>query len=294
MVTSRSSLLVAASVALALGPSAAAQTLDQQPSRLGGHVTALAGNLGLGALTGGVLQALKGGSFKDGFVRGALGGAVMYAGKRTAARRSWGAGLMGREIHAVGVSMVRNASDGEPSFARLFLPLGPLPVRATLMTGGGVRMQPQLDLMAAWWLAGGVLGSGLGLDLGHSVSSGAPVFQADQRWLDRSDPDVQGLAIARTIFLGDPALAPPFAAPQADVLAHERVHVLQQDFLLTAWGDPFAGVALSRFDAGRWIQRRATLDALGWVVGAVSHLAYGTDRQQRFPTELEARFFTGR
>jgi hypothetical protein len=77
------------------------------------------------------------------------------------------------------------------------------------------------------------------------------------------------------------------------VLAHERVHVLQQDFLLTAWGDPFAGIVLGRFRAGRWIQRRVTLDALGWVVGAVSHLTYGAGRPERFPTEREAWFLTG-
>ncbi len=291
-----SGLVVAASLARAAGAQERALEINVvQPAspRWAGHATVLAGNATLGALTGGVLQKLKGGSFKDGFVRGALGGAVIYAGKRTAAQRFWGAGLLGREINAVGVSMVRNAADGEPTLGRLFIPLGPLPLRTTFTVGNGVRVQPQLDIAAAAWLAGGLVGSRLTLDLGQSLSSGAPVFEADGRWLVPSDHGVRGVAIARSVFLGDPGLYPDIAASQADVLAHERVHVLQQDFLLTAWGDPFAGMALRRFGAGRWIGRYAAVDALGWVVGAVSHLTYGIDRQERFPTELEARFLTG-
>ncbi len=258
-----------------------------------GHFTVLAGNATIGALTGGVLQKLKGGSFKDGFVRGALGGAVGHAGKRVAAERFWGAGLLGREVHAIGVSMVRNASQGEPTFSRLFLPLGALPVRATVGTGNGIRVQAQFDLVAVGWIAGGLLGSRLALDLAQSISSGTPVFQAEDRWLVDSEHGVRGFAVARAVFLGDPALYPGVGVSQADVLAHERVHVLQQDFVLTAWGDPFAAWALNHFGAGRWMSRYSTVDALGWVVGAVSHLTYGTDRQERFPTELEARFLTG-
>ncbi|MBI2401486.1 MAG: hypothetical protein HYV20_01850, partial [Gemmatimonadetes bacterium] len=82
--------------------------------------------------------------------------------------------------------------------------------------------------------------------------------------------------------------------PPGDVLAHERVHVLQQVFVLTAWSDPFARLALDRFGAGRWMQRHVTVDALGWVVGTVRRLTYGSDQLERFPAEFEARFFTAR
>lgn len=288
-----------APLVLALARASAAQTAPLQITvtntetpRWAGHISMLAGNAALGAVTGGLLQQLKGGSFKDGFVRGALGGAVIYAGKRVAAQRFWGAGLLGREVNAVGVSVVRNAADGEATFGRLFLPLGPLPVVATIAHRDRVRVQAQLDVAAAGLLAGELLGSSPTLDLGRSISSGAPVFVAEGRWLMESDHGVRGFAVVRSVFLGDPSLFRPDVSLD-DVLAHERVHVLQQDFVLTAWGDPFAGIALQRFPAGRWADRHLTLDALGWVVGAVSHLTYGTDGQGRFPTELEAWFLTG-
>lgn len=265
----------------------------ESPRRWTGHVTVLAGNATIGALTAGVVRKLRGGSFKDGLLRGALGGAVGYAGKRVAGRTFWGAGFLGREINAVGVSMVRNASDGEPALGRLFLPLGPVPLRARLETRNGVRLQTQLDLVAAGRLMGGLFESGLSLNLSQSLSSGAPIFEADGRWLVEAEHGVRGYAIARSVFLGDPERYPGVSASQADVLAHERVHVLQQDFVLTAWGDPFAGLALDRFGAGRWFSRYTAVDALGWVVGAVSHLTYGQDQQERFPAELEARFLTG-
>lgn len=296
----RLSFLIVGAVTLAPVRTAKAQaplaTLTPSSSEAltwAGHGTVLAGNAVIGGLTGGVLQKLKGGSFADGFARGALGGSVIYAGKRVAAQRFWAAGLLGREINAVGASVVRNAADGEATFGRLFLPLGPLPLRAMLAIRNGVRVQPQIDLAGAGLVVWGLLGSDLTLNLGRSVSSGAPVFEARDRWLSDADHGVRGLAVARSVFLGDPHLIVGPEVSTDDVLAHERVHVLQQDFVLTAWGDPFAGLALRRFGAGRRIDRYVTLDALGWVVGAVSHLTYGTDRQERFPTELEARFLTG-
>lgn len=304
MSRSRSSPLLAALCVFAMtgathaqSPPAAPLPLPTAPfetsPRLQGHVTVLAGNALIGALTAGVVRTLNGGSLKDAFVQGALGGAVTYAAKQVAVRDFVGAGLLGREINAVGVSLVRNASDGVPALSRLFVPLGPLPVRATLTLGGGLHVQPQLDIAAMGWLAGGLLGSGLTLDVAQSLSSGAPVFQAAERWLMDAEHGVRGYAIARSVFLGDPARYPGALISQADVLAHERVHVLQQDFVLTAWGDPLAGAALSRFGAGRALSRYTTVDALGWVVGAMAHVTYGAGQTERFPTELEARFLTG-
>ena len=296
----RSSLLIVVPVALALAGAAVAQAppITITPSspetpRWVGHVTVLAGNAAIGALTGAVLQKLRGGSFKDGFVRGALGGSVSYVGKRVAVQDFWGAGLLGREFNALGVSMVRNASDGVPTLSHLYLPLGPLPVRATFDLTHGFRVQPQLDIAATAWLTTGLLGSHLILNLAESFSSGAPVFEAEGRWLVDSEHSVLAYAVSRSVFLGDPGLyrgAPP---PRAHVLAHERVHVLQQDFVLTAWSDPFARVALNRFGAGRWMQRYVAVDALAWVVGTASRLMYGANWGERFPTESEARFLTG-
>jgi hypothetical protein len=259
-----------------------------------GHFTVLAGNATIGALTGGILQKLRGGSFKDGFARGALGGAVIYGAKRVVVQRFWGAGLLGREIDAVGVSVVRNASDGRPSLSRLFLPVGPLPFRAILDLSNGFRVQPQLDLSAAGWMIYGLYETRLYPDVGQSLSSGAAVFQADRRHIIDSGHDLAGFAASRSIFLSDPR-ATPYLGDWGAVLAHERVHVLQQDFVLSAWSQPLAEFALQRLPGGRVVSRYVAVDAMDWVVGAVGAIVAGSlYQEERLPHELEAHFLAGR
>lgn len=278
--------------AVAQGPPVNLTPLGPETPRWVGHFTVLAGNATLGAITGGVLQKLRGGSFKDGFVRGALGGAVIYAGKRTVVQDFWGAGLLGREIHAVGVSMVRNASDGEATFSRLFLPLGPLPVRATVGLTNGFRVRPQLDVSAAAWLTYGLVESRLRLDLGESFSSGAAVFEADGRRIIDNGISIGGFTAGRSIFLSDPR-ALLTVAPR-DVVSHERVHVLQGDFVLTAWSEPLTRALLRPVPGGPFVTRHAAVDVLDWVVGALNRIIYDPKGFSRFPTELEAEFLSGR
>jgi hypothetical protein len=263
---------------------------ENSEARWVGHATVLAGNTVLGALTGGLLRLLHGGSATDGVLRGALGGAVGYAGKRIVVQRFSGAGLLGREVNAVGVSIVRNAGDGTPTFARLFLPLGPLPLRATVTLAGGLHVAPRLDPTAAAWLAAGLFAPDVHLDLAESFSSGAPVFAASARWLDEADPGLRGYAISRSVFLGDPTMYPGLSVSQGDVLAHERVHILQEDFVLTAWSEPLASAAFDRLAVGRWLERYTATDILGWMPGLMSRFAFGADGVDHSPGELEARF----
>lgn len=293
-------LLLALTLA-AMG-SAQAQTSPPPPSngapRWVGHFTVLAGNATVGGLTGGLLQKLRGGSFKDGFARGALGGVVLYAGKRVAAQSFWGAGLLGREINALGVSVVRNASDGRPTLSRLFVPLGPLPLRTVLDLSHGLRIQPQLDVAAAGWMLYGLYETRLTPDWAQSLSGGAMVFRADRRLiLDQGNP-LGGFTVSRSIFASDPlalAGAVTGAAAWHGVLAHERVHVLQQDFVLTAWSQPLAELALGRLPGGRAVSRYVAVDALDWVVGTVKVIVSGSVNYDRnFPTEMEAYFLTGK
>ena len=78
-----------------------------------GELAFLSGNAALGGLTAALIRELRGGSFWEAFLDGALGGAVVY-----------GAGLAGREVAAVGTSIVRNASDGRGTLEQLVLPIG--------------------------------------------------------------------------------------------------------------------------------------------------------------------------
>lgn len=264
-----------------------AQSAGSAEPRWPGHLAVLAGNATLGALTAGILQELRGGSFSDGFARGALGGSIGYLGKRVAVEDFAGAGLLGREVAAVGTSIVRNASEARPSFAELYLPLGPLPVRALVTLDGDNRFRPQVDASALGWLVYGLTESRVGLDLGESISSGAPVFTARRRSLLNDRGMVSGSTAERTIFLSDPT------ARQFDpehTLRHERVHVLQQDFTLTAWSDPFNRFLLGRLSLGPNVASYVTVDGVGWLFRLLEYGLFPGDRVGDAPSELEAEF----
>ena len=94
------------------------------PPDWGGELAFLSGNAALGGLTAALIQELQGGSFWRAFLEGALGGAVVYGGKRIAVERFYAAGLVGRQVAAVGTSMVHNVSDGRGALERLVLPIG--------------------------------------------------------------------------------------------------------------------------------------------------------------------------
>ena len=50
--------------------------------------------------------------------------------------------------------------------------------------------------------------------------------------------------------------------PDADVraiFAHERVHVVQDDFSFLTWGDPLEGLLSDRLPGGPWIRRHLDL-----------------------------------
>jgi hypothetical protein len=168
-----------------------------------------------------------------------------------------------------------------------------LPLRANLDLGKGVRVRPQLDLAAAGWLAYGLYETRLVPDIGASLSGGSMVFRADRREILDSGRPLGGFTVARSIFASDPLVLA--GATWSEVLAHERVHVLQQDFVLASWSEPLADFALQRLPGGRSFSRYVAVDALDWLVGTVKVIVSGSATFDRdFPTEMEAYFLTGR
>ncbi|HEX9581764.1 MAG TPA: hypothetical protein VF970_11725 [Gemmatimonadales bacterium] len=281
----RRSGVAVALVVLVAGPLAAqVSPVGQGPASWVAHFSALAGNAGLGALTGGILQALRGGSFADGFTRGALGGSLVYAGKRISAERFWGAGLAGREVAAVGTSVVRNAARGRPPLERLALPLGPVPVWITVELRPGFTVTPRLDVVGAAWLGFNGTDRRLDLDLSSSLSAGVPVFQADRRAIVADDDLASGVMVARTITLSDPLSR--FPSDLAHTFAHERIHVVQSDFALGTWNEALMDWLLPRLPAGTIVNRYALLDV-------VSNLVWVWPSGLTNPWEAEAEFFAG-
>lgn len=199
----------------------------------------VAGNMALGGLTAGLRQWRGDGSFLDGFWRGALGGAGIYAGKRITVADGFEAGLFGRAIAATGASVTRNASEGRPSFERLVVPIGP--VRIRWWPTESVR-KTSIDLAAVGTIAWAFLGStGASIDLGRSLSTGAPVFIAQEtvHW--------SGLHASGVILLSHSS---------GSSLAHERVHLLQYDQAFILWGEPLERRLLEGLGMPeRWVDR---------------------------------------
>jgi hypothetical protein len=252
-----------------------------------GEVAYLGGNAILGGVTAGVMRELRGGSFWEAFRVGAVGGSVSYAGKRIAAESFVGAGLLGREVAALGSSIAHNAADGRTALAEIVLPVGfaRLYLRRDSASLLGVAAAAKLDL--ATLIAAGYLGfTADEFDLGASLSTGTPVFVVRERM---SEQDWTGLQVAGVIRLtGDPPAGSASGTTFPQALAHETVHVLQYDFALLVWSDPAEQWLTARLPGGSWIDRHVHLGLVlpGWAL-ANAVLPY-TAR----PWEQEAHFLT--
>ncbi|HEX6367749.1 MAG TPA: hypothetical protein VF006_02375 [Longimicrobium sp.] len=241
----------------------------------------------LGGVAAGAVRALRGGSFADGFVRGAAGGALVYAGKRVAVERWYGAGLAGREVAAVGTSIIRNTADGRALLERLALPLWIGRVYVT--TGPRVSVQPRLDLATTVSMAFQAFEPGSRLDVSRSVSAGAPVFvvySSGQEWV--------GYQRAGVVLLRHPAeyrgmedpIPEEVGIPLERSAAHERVHVLQVDQAFLLFAAPIEDWLLDRSAATARIHRWVDLG----VVTAALYLPELLIPYDRRPWEREADF----
>ena len=228
-----------------------------------GQFTVLSANTLMSGLTAGLVQELRGGSFKDGFTRGALGGAVIYTGKRVAAERFFGAGFVGREVSAIGASVVRNASDGIGTFDRLILPVG---FTKVYWHRNQDRVQVKLDVVSMGFTAYAVMEDELDFELGKSLSAGMPVFRTSNKLIGSEEKEVYAAGVQRTgiIMRGDvPAFRDDFLNR---VFAHERIHVLQDDQIFITLFDHADDWVLSKLGpvapVSRYIDLNGSTDLL--------------------------------
>jgi hypothetical protein len=263
-------LLACSAAALGLAGHAAAQCGpvqaysgcdDMVRSRTMSNVQTAALNAAVGGATAGVLRVARGGRFGGAFVRGAAGGALTYAGKQVVAQRFAGAGLLGREVAAVGTSISYNAAAGVPALRRLVLPLGP--VRFYLRPGDPSPVQVRVDAATAGVFTYTLLREDNRLDLGASFSAGAPVFR---RYGAPGDVGWEGAQVAGVVHVRHApaerngiALTPQVQAYLDDVAAHERVHVVQYDQTFLLWSAPAEDAILGRSRVGRALRRRVDL-----------------------------------
>lgn len=261
------------------------QSAESPDARWVGHFTVLSANSLLSGVTAGSVRKIRGGSFTEGFTRGLVGGGAVYIGKTVAVQRWDGAGLVGREIAAVGSSAIRNAGEGRGALERLTLPLGP--VRLHVRPNSPGVISASVDLHSIFWTAYGILEPALHFDAGASLSAGAPVFRTrDQTFVWRDGGSrAMGMALAGTIFVAE---VPQQSADDfARLFAHERVHVVQNDHLFHTIGDPLESWLLRRIpgvsDLSRVFDPNVLLWALAYPGGRMLH------HRQR-PWEMEAEF----
>jgi hypothetical protein len=202
------------------------------------QVAALAANVVLGGVTAGVGQWLRDGSFRRGFAGGAVGGGLVFAGKRVVGEEFDGAGFLGREVAAVGASVVANASEGRGLLERVTLPVGP--VRLHLDRSAPSPLVARLDVPGA--IATVYFATRAPLDWRSSLSAGAPVF------ILREGDLAAGRHVAGVIRLRE-----DLPSIMRATLAHEQVHVAQYDFAFSAWSDPVEAKLLGWSRLGeRW------------------------------------------
>lgn len=249
-------------------------------------VSIVAANALLSGVTAGLTQELRGGSFQDGFTRGALGGLFIYAGKRVAVEDFAGAGLLGRQINSVGTSIVRNASDGIGTFRRLILPVGF--TRIYWDRGADHAWQVKLDAVALGWTVYGVVEPELEFNAGRTLSAGTAVFQTNDRIINfGGSGHAGGIVQAGVVFLSD--VRPWGDAFLEKAFAHERVHVLQLDQVFLTLNEPHDDRLLRWLPYGsrinRWLDINVSTEFLDLLSGAI-------DRHRDRPWELEAIYFT--
>jgi len=244
----------------------------------------LSANAVLGGVTAGLASYRRGGSFRKGFTDGVLGGSLAYLGKRLTSARFSSAGFLGREIAAVGGSIVRNGSLGVGILDTLVLPVGPLRAFVTPSTLSKTRIR--LDLHQTARLLAAISEERLALDWGRTFSAGAPVFLTDAK-IRGETGFVSGLMGGGVILLSRRG-----PGPMDRTFAHERVHVAQEDFIQTT-----AGLSLERWAGQRiGIDRIPLLEhtTLGFGYYALWFPASRIWRYQDRPWEVEAEFLEAR
>lgn len=252
-----------------------------------GEFAILSGNALLSGMTAGVVQKLRHGSFRQGFMRGLLGGGVIYVGKRLVAERFSGSGFLGREVAGVGTSMVRNAGDGLGLFDRFVLPAGI--TRVYFDRRAPARLHVRLDAVAAAWTAYAIASPELHFDASESFSAGTPVFHTNNKVMSQGDLRAGGYAQAGVVLLSDvPAWGPVFLDR---ALHHELVHVVQEDQIFGTWLRPLQSAELTRVPGGRTLDHWLDLNLSTQLLDGLSNIVTRHDVR---PWELEADYLAKR
>lgn len=251
-----------------------------------GEALTAGANALIGGTVAGVARAVRGGSFVQAFAKGAAGGAVTYGGKRIAAERFGGAGVLGREVGAFGASLGANAAEGRAPFSRLVFPLGPLRVYYERGQGAPVRVAVDgASVLTAGWVAAR---HGSRFDAWESIRAGAFVFHRAATQAELGFGAAQAAGVIQIAQAPAPGRAGTTRLDPRALLSHEQVHVVQYDQAFILLSRPVEQRLMAVSPVTRALSRH--LD-LGLNVAAEAGLSRLIPYTQR-PWEREAYFLS--
>jgi hypothetical protein len=246
------------------------------------RVAHLAVNGALAGFASGMYALARGKNPWRAAVQGFGGGIIMGAGKQIAGRRLDGAGFVGRQVAAVGTSLVRSASEDT---LVMLLPLGPmtLEVRPRAVD----RVRPRVNLVAAGTVLYYVIRDDTRFDLGSSLSAGAPVFRFPTETVTSRDGVIFGRMDFGTIVMGaDPVM---WSESRRMTLPHEAIHVVQYDFMEHALTLPPERAFLRMVGVSEGIRRHVDTGLLSALLAGVLQMHMDYDDR---PWEREAVILT--
>lgn len=211
-------------------------------------------NAAMGLATATVWSIARGRGVGTGAMwRGIAGGAAMGIGRQIAASPFDGSGFIGREVSAAGISAITSA--GKDHFTWSF-PIGP--VELQLVDGRTFDWRVNATYTIAAVL--NATGKRTQLDGPLSLSSGTFVFRDSRATFHTSSGEASGSEFFGGIKLSENAFEGANGTP--NVLFHENVHVLQDDYLAFAVANPIERAILDRVKFGRRITRHIDVGLL--------------------------------
>jgi hypothetical protein len=241
----------------------------------------LLANGAIGGTVAGVRALVSGKREWRAVLAGFGGGVLTGMGKQVAAARFSGAGLVGRQVGALGTSLIYSATADTAVF---FTPIGPATLELRPRSANRVRLR--LNAAQVVMLAHAVGQGRTYLDGDATLWAGTPVFRRPRTKMPVSE-NTNGYAMPGAIFLARDELRP--GEMRRTVLPHETVHVIQWDVLSYLVTLPLERAVVEQIPGGRWLSRYVDLGVLGplAVYTLAQHIPYVSQ-----PWEREAYLLT--
>lgn len=276
----RRSLFLLGVAALLVAPrSALGQTL--QSREWTNDLTLGLANAAVTGSVAGIAAVIRGEDFWTAARSGAIGGAVLYSGKRVASLDGSGFRWLGRAVGSTGIAFARNGAEGLHMGERFLFPLGPVTLYVRPSHIDKVHWSVDLEDIAT--LTYGAVHPDFHFDWAESLKSGFAVFNATPGYLIEKTRGYTGAVSGSVVFIDRRA-----PGPRQRVLDHEYVHLLQNAAFDELVSDPVEGWTLGEvFGTSIPWMEHVTLSAPGWLWNLGLGLA-GLRDVYRSPLEAEA------